>query len=119
MTKSKQKKSWLTPKNLQVLEKQIQDTYLSDNLPWIVGYSGGKDSTTTLQIVWVAISKLPKEKRQKPIYVISSDTLVETPVIVDYIDTNLDKINKASKQKELPFEAHKVAPEIPDSGCRG
>lgn len=115
MAKSNQKKSWLTPENLRSLEKQIQETYLNDNLPWIVGYSGGKDSTTTLQIVWIAVSKLQKEKRQKPIYVISSDTLVETPVIVNYIDANLKKINDASKKLGLPFQAHKVAPEVLDS----
>ena len=48
---------------VEKLEKQIQELYCSDKVPWVVGYSGGKDSTATLQLVWNAIKKLPKEKR--------------------------------------------------------
>ena len=65
---------------------EIQTVYKSDSRPWIIGYSGGKDSTTALQLIWYAIEDLPPSERTKQIYVISSDTLVETPVIVDYID---------------------------------
>ena len=39
--------------------REIQSVYLSDQRPWVIGYSGGKDSTCTLQMVWVAISRLP------------------------------------------------------------
>jgi DNA sulfur modification protein DndC len=76
---------------------EVRQVYESDNRPWVVGYSGGKDSTATLQLVWYALKKLPANKRQKPVFVISSDTFVETPVIVDHIDSNLDEINRASK----------------------
>ncbi|QDS88696.1 hypothetical protein EC9_28880 [Rosistilla ulvae] len=94
---------------------EVQDVYLADNAPWVLGYSGGKDSTATLQLVWMAIKALPLEKRQKTVYVISSDTFVETPVIVGHIDTNLDAINSAAKAEGLPFEAHKVVPEVSDT----
>src|SRR4030066_1951978 len=79
--------------SLQEIHKEIQEVYLSDRRPWVIGYSGGKDSTTSLQLIWYAITELPKEKRSKPIYVISTDTLVETPVIVDFINNALHKIN--------------------------
>lgn len=94
------------------LYKLIQNAYQADNRPWVIGYSGGKDSTVTLQSIWYALSQLPVEKLTKKIYVISSDTYVETPVIVNYIDTNLDQINTAAKKHNLPIEAHKVTPEI-------
>ena len=58
------------------IHEEIRKVYLSDNRPWIIGFSGGKDSTCLVQLVWNALSKLPKEKLQKKIYVISSDTLV-------------------------------------------
>lgn len=80
-----------------------------------MGYSGGKDSTATLQLVWYALAALPAEQRTKPIYVISSDTFVETPVIVEYIDRNLDTVNRAAKESGLPFEAHKVVPAVADT----
>ena len=64
---------------------EIQTLYLSDQRPWIIGFSGGKDSTTILSLVYSALLALPKEKLSKDIYVVSSDTLVETPVVVDMI----------------------------------
>jgi len=76
---------------------EIRRVYLGDNRPWIIGFSGGKDSTCMLQMVWYALSELPVEKLQKKIYVISSDTLVETPKIVQRILTSLDNIEKAAK----------------------
>jgi DNA sulfur modification protein DndC len=98
--------------NLQDRYEEIREVYLSDNKPWVVGFSGGKDSTCTLQLVWNAIAALPPEKRCKPIYVISSDTLVETPIIVRYIDTTLDRISSAAIEQGLPFETKKVTPNV-------
>lgn len=89
---------------------EIRRVYLSDNRPWVVGYSGGKDSTCALQLVWAALLGLPQEQRQKPVYVISSDTLVETPVIVRYIDTTLEKIRTAAEAQGLNIKTEKVTP---------
>ena len=105
----------LSGESLKALYEEIRDLYLSDDRPWIIGYSGGKDSTTALQAIWYAISELPREKREKMIFVISSDTLVETPVIVDYIDNTLNLINKAAKIQGMPFQAEKVMPLMEDS----
>jgi DNA sulfur modification protein DndC len=92
--------------------REIQDVYLSDSRPWVVGYSGGKDSTCALQLVWTALAQLPMERRRKPVYVISSDTLVETPVIVRYIDVTLARIEKAAQEQGLPFKTQKVTPTV-------
>lgn len=105
----------LSGEGLKALYEEIRDLYLSDDRPWIIGYSGGKDSTTALQAIWYAISELPREKRGKMIFVISSDTLVETPVIVDYIDNTLNRINEAAKTQGMPFQAEKVMPLMEDS----
>lgn len=90
--------------------REIQQVYLSDRRPWVVGYSGGKDSTCALQMVWAALAQLPPEQRQKPVYVISSDTRVETPVIVRYIDVTLERIRVAAEAQGLPFKTEKVMP---------
>jgi len=100
---------------LAKLHTEIQEVYLSDNRPWVVGYSGGKDSTASLQVVWNALAELPEEKRQKPVFVISSDTLVETPVIVDYITKTHERINLAAKKQNLPITAFRLTPRIIDS----
>ena len=105
----------LSRASLSRLEDEIREVYTSDRRPWVIGYSGGKDSTTTLQIVWNALAALPKESRTKPIYVISSDTLVETPKIVDYVNGTLEKIDRSAKEAGLPITAHKVSPVTNDT----
>ena len=45
--------------------KNIAELYRADELPWIIGYSGGKDSTTVLQLVWRAVETIPVEERTK------------------------------------------------------
>lgn len=105
-------KDYLTPTNLKALQEEIRSVYLSDGRPWVVGYSGGKDSTTALQLIWYALAKLPFQDRQKPVYVIASDTLVETPVVAGYIDRTLARINDAATRSSMPFHAEKVVPII-------
>lgn len=95
--------------------EQVQEVYLSDNTPWVVGYSGGKDSTAVLQLVWFALQQLPKEKLHKPVYVITNDTLVENPIVALWVDKSLDNIGAAAKQQGLPIEKHKLEPETHDS----
>lgn len=98
--------------NLAEKYDEVRELYLADARPWVIGYSGGKDSTCALQIIWTALAALPKEQLTKPVYVISSDTLVETPVIVNYIDTTLARIEKAAKEQNLPIQTKKVSPRI-------
>lgn len=105
----------LSRAELSRIEDEIRLVYTSDSRPWVIGYSGGKDSTTTLQLVWQALKVLPPEQLAKPVYVISSDTLVETPKIVEYVDTTLKQINLAATTSGLPITAHKVTPVTNDS----
>ena len=97
---------------IERLEKQIQDLYLDDDMPWIVGYSGGKDSTAVLQLTWSAISKLKEEQRKKKIYVISTDTLVENPVVSMWVTASLRKMKEEAEKQNLPIEPHRLTPEI-------
>lgn len=107
--------SRLERRHVDRIEDEIREVYLADDRPWVIGYSGGKDSTTALQLTWYALSKLPPEKRKKPVFVISSDTLVETPVVVGYLDRTLKQIAEAAQRLGLSFTADKVHPEIKDS----
>jgi DNA sulfur modification protein DndC len=115
IVKTIQRASILSRSFLSRLEEEIREVYCDDDRPWVIGYSGGKDSTTALQLVWNALKALPQEARKKPVYVISSDTLVETPMIVGYVDRTLDLINASAKAAELPISSHKVVPETNDT----
>ncbi len=95
--------------------QHIRKVYLTYNRPFIIGYSGGKDSTLTLQLVWEAIEGLSRDHVKQSIYVISTDTLVETPIIRKYILNNIEKINIASQAKGLPIHAYLLTPRYEDS----
>lgn len=97
---------------LTALYEEVCELYLADKRPWVLGFSGGKDSTCALQIVWSALARLPAEQRTKTVYVISSDTLVETPIIVNYIDQTLKRIEHTAIAQNMPFRSHKVVPKI-------
>ena len=103
------------PISISALMEQIREIYLRDSRPWVIGYSGGKDSTCALQLVWMALASLKRDERKKPVYVLSSDTLVETPVIVNYIDNALRLINAAAQAGDMPISAQKVIPDTRDS----
>ena len=85
--------------------------YQSDSIPWVVGYSGGKDSTATLALVWLALRQVPPEQRLKPVHVISTDTLVENPVVAAWVTSALDQIAAASRAEGLPIEPHRLVPQ--------
>ncbi|WP_379135233.1 DNA phosphorothioation system sulfurtransferase DndC [Paenibacillus sp. sgz500958] len=90
--------------------KDIQDVYLADDRPWVVGYSGGKDSSVVVQLVFEALSRLQPEQRHKKVFVISSDTLVETPLIISSINRTLLQIQNLALETGIPIETHKVKP---------
>ncbi len=96
-------------------KEQIKEAYKSDDRPWVVGYSGGKDSTVVVQLVFEALSEMPKEELTKKYYVISSDTLIETPLIINSINQTLRRVQEAAIKKGLPIETHKVKPIIQNS----
>lgn len=104
---------------IKLISKEIQTQYLMDDTPWVIGYSGGKDSTALLQLIMYSLLKLPKEKLNKEVHVLSNDTLVENPTIVNYIDEQLRLIENAGRTKlfrESPnhFQVAKVVPKIDD-----
>lgn len=97
------------------IKKHIQEVYAAYNRPFVIGFSGGKDSTTVLQMTWEAIKALPASKRKNKIYVITVDTMVETPYIISYINSTVEGINQAAIEQDLPIEAHKLLPELENS----
>ncbi len=96
------------------IEREIADLYVSDAIPWVVGYSGGKDSTAVLQLVWRALSFLPPERRSKPVHVISTDTLVENPIVAAWVTKSLGSMDAAARDQELPVTAHRLTPAVED-----
>ena len=114
-TEPSEKASIFKRHSLDDIYEEIRQVYLNYPYPWVIGYSGGKDSTTALQLVWYALAELPPEQRRKQVYVISSDTLVETPVIVDYIDETLQRVDERAAETDMPFTTQKLTPILDDT----
>ena len=102
----------LTKDSLQQTLEIIQQIYLSDNIPWICGYSGGKDSSAVVQLVWMALQQLPIEKRNKVVHVISTDTLVESPVVAAWAELSLSRMRECANKEMLPIIPHRLTPQI-------
>jgi len=96
---------------------ELEDQYLNDesSRPWIIGFSGGKDSTAMLQLVWLALKNIPAELRKRKIYVVYNDTLVENPIITDYGFRILKLIKQAAVEQDLPIEVQKTIPKIEET----
>ncbi|MGC0423356.1 DNA phosphorothioation system sulfurtransferase DndC [Embleya sp. AB8] len=97
------------------LTEEIRELYLADEVPWVVGYSGGKDSTAVLQLVWLALKGLAPEQRTKPVHVISTDTLVENPIVASWVTQSLETMRTAAAEQQLPIEPHRLTPEVKDT----
>jgi DNA sulfur modification protein DndC len=69
---------------------ELLDEYLQPhNHPWIVGYSGGKDSTLVVQLVFEMLLSLAPSDRRRPIHIVTNDTLVESPLVISHIQRSL------------------------------
>ena len=95
----------------QDIKEEMKLVYLHDKRPWMIGYSGGKDSTLLCQLVFEMLLSLPEYKRWKPVYIVTSDTLVENPIIKKYMHRMSAAINLASEEQKLNVQAHMIYPE--------
>ena len=86
--------SYFSENTLQDLLDEIRYVYMSDERPWIIGYSGGKDSTVVTHLVYTMLKQMLPEERHKTVYIVSSDTLVENPLIKIYLDQMLHKFKR-------------------------
>ncbi len=101
----------LTKELIDGLIETIQNLYLSDDIPWMIGYSGGKDSTATVQLVWMAIEQLSEKQRRKNIHIMNTDTLVESPVVSMWVKKSLEYMKNAAKEKKMPFVPVQLTPD--------
>ena len=101
--------------NYRKVMDEMQTLYLSDKRPWIIGFSGGKDSTCVTQMVYYMLKNLPPEKRTKEIHVLSSNTLVESPIMDPQRIRICKKIEKQAEKDGLPVNVIILRPNLDDT----
>ncbi len=110
-------------KRIEYIIDEILDQYMYADLtfrPWIIGFSGGKDSTVLLTLVWLALRKIKEQtvvpfQLRRPVYVVCNDTMVENPIIATYVDEVLKKIEIKARDEDLPIFVRKTVPKLEDS----
>ncbi len=102
----------------QVFEDIIEEmtyVYKHDNRPWLIGYSGGKDSSMLVSLVVEMVMRLQENQRTKKIFIVTSDTGVENPIVKNYMHSSSDKINEFSGKFNANIRADIIYPDIAQS----
>jgi DNA sulfur modification protein DndC len=90
--------------------ESLRRLYLDDSRPWLVGFSGGKDSTMLASLIFELVAEIPATKRTKPIAVLCTDTRVEIPAILEMVVGTLNKMRSSSERENLNIEVHLLRP---------
>jgi DNA sulfur modification protein DndC len=97
---------------VQSIRRDIAAEYAEPhNFPWIIGFSGGKDSTLVTHLVFEHLLSLPASARTRPVYVVSNDTLVESPLVIAHVRTVMDEIEAAAGAFALPIKVQITQPD--------
>lgn len=93
---------------------EIRCEYLNDTqcYPWIIGFSGGKDSTLLLQCVMVAVLDVAPSQRKREIHVVSNDTLVDSPLVIAHLDVVTARVRQAAESLRLPLQVIRTQPDV-------
>jgi DNA sulfur modification protein DndC len=110
-------------KRVEKIIDEIIDQYAysdTSERPWIIGFSGGKDSTVLLTLVWIALQRIKSNlpfpyQLRRPVYVVCNDTMVENPIISNYVDDVLSKISEEARNQDLPIFVKKTVPKLEET----
>ncbi len=103
-----------TARRVQAILDQLVWHYQDqdDIRPWVVAFSGGKDSTLVAHLVFEALQRVRPSRRSRPVHLLASDTQVETPAISEFVASQLTTIEAGAGSLGLPLSAHLVRPEV-------
>ncbi|XXQ67503.1 DNA phosphorothioation system sulfurtransferase DndC [Neisseriaceae bacterium B1] len=101
----------------EAIEENIAEEYLSksQSYPWIITFSGGKDSTLVAHLVFGMLLSLPPSLRQRKVFFVSNDTLVESPLVVQHMRKTLQKILDAAHIFRLPVMGEVTTPKLQET----
>jgi len=90
---------------LKTLRREIREEYMQPHSkPWIVGFSGGKDSTLLVHLVLECLLNIPPDERTRKVFILSNDTLVESPVFQAFVNRLLDHMAENIPALRVPVE---------------
>ena len=102
---------------IKEIKQVLREEFFADNQwPWVIGYSGGKDSTLLIHFI-ISMLKLisPDERNRREIIIANNDTQVESPVFQSHVDKQLDLLEKNLKILNLPVYVKQTHPKKDES----
>ncbi|MED3575384.1 phosphoadenosine phosphosulfate reductase family protein [Cytobacillus praedii] len=97
------------------IKEEMKKVYLEDNKPIVLGFSGGKDSSLMLALLWEVLQSIPLKERTKTVHVMTSDTKDEVPAISKFIKSTLKRIEHQARVDQLPITVHLLTPTLKNS----
>lgn len=90
----------------------VRAEYMSDvqDYPWIIGFSGGKDSTVVAQAVFEALLQVPPSRRKRHVHVVSNDTQVESPLVMAHLAKVQAALREMAESLRLPVTVATTRP---------
>ena len=101
---------------LRSIRQELRAEYLQPHdKPWMIGFSGGKDSTLLAHLVLDCLMSVAPDDRKRRVFIVSNDTLVESPIFQSFVDRLLVQLSEGVAALRLPVEVIKTHPLIEES----
>lgn len=91
---------------------RITAAYKHDPYPWIVAYSGGKDSTALVKLLFQGLLRI--RERSKTVTVVYCDTGVEVPLASSLARKALSGLEREARAFQLPIRTRILSPSPQD-----
>ena len=103
-------------RKIKTIRRELREEYLQAHAkPWIIGFSGGKDSTLLAHLVVECLLAIPPDERRRQVFIVSNDTLVESPVFQSFVDGLLAHMTENIPTLRVPVEIVKTTPRVEES----
>lgn len=97
------------------IRREMREVYTTGHGAIVLGFSGGKDSTTLAHLFLEAVHDLRPNQRRVPIHLICTDTLVEIPSMASWVALQLERIEDACRSLGIPLTSHLISPDASET----
>jgi DNA sulfur modification protein DndC len=96
---------------IRLIRNDLRAEYLQPHgWPWMIGFSGGKDSTLILHLVIECLKAIAPDQGQRPVFLVCNDTLVESPVFHTFVQRMLEQIEDGIAGLNVPVSVIRTVP---------